>query len=1025
MKRACMMAFVVFLFPPYLLGQKGQVLTQHNDKWRTGANLSETQLNVSNVNSRSFGLVFSLPVDGAVYAQPLYAPALTFPDGSVHNVVYIATMHNNVYAFDADNTSGILLWQKNLGPYAPQNFMAMSQAAAGFDLGEIIKKLINGTLCAAGPAVPNQPRVNIQGGYGITSTPVIDLASNTLFAVAKTMDSDSGMISDTVHYSLHALNLTTGHERDNSPVRIEGDVPSTSKEAMNGKLPFKPWMHLQRPGLLLSLGTVYIAFGAHQDTAGYHGWIFAYDAKSFQPKQPPKAVFSTTPNANDGEGGIWQSGNGLAADPSGNVYFMTGNGPFDADHGGSDLGDSFVKLDKDLNVVDWFTPQDFNDMDSSDVDLGSAGPMLFPDDLFTESGLSPTLVGGGKKGVFYLLDRNGMGHHLEDDNHPPLQKFQAAQGVDNTLVDVVGGALLAAAAADSFFAGVAYATGNPVAGAALTVAAVALVTAATVAFSTNVCGVDYHHIHGSPVVWNSPADGPLVYVWGERDKLRAYKFDPVNRRFPSTSPAYQSSMKDPDSGDFTQKLMPGGILSVSANGSAPGTGILWASVPERGNALADLAPGDLRAFDAANIGHELWCASTGTFAKFNPPTVVNGKVYLATFDNRVNVYGLADRKSFQGGFHTKSSPFVSGGYVYFQGTDDKLWKVNIDNPSDNTWLGGYNTKSPPFVSNGYVYFQGKGSGDNDDRLYKVNVNNPNGDNTWLGGYKTKSSPFVSNGYVYFQGSGSGDKDNRLYKVDVNNPNGPNNWLGGFKTQSTPFAAGGYVYFQGTDNKLWKVNIDNPKSDNTWVGGFMANSTPFVPGDGFIYFQGTDNELWKVPTITPPKNAATGAVTVVNRNPNHLDVFWIGQDGAVWTTPWDAASGWRGSSIISPANNAATGAVTVVNRNPNHLDVFWIGRDGAWWTTWWDAASGWAAAFNIGSSSVNLGGLKTQSSPFVEDGTYVFFQGTDDQLWRVSTNGTGLSSPGCGNSTKATPFVYGNSVFFRGTDDRLLMIGADE
>ena len=819
MRRACIAAFLVFLFPPYVVGQKeGQVLTQHNDNFRTGANLSETQLNVSNVNSGHFGLMFSLPVEGAVYAQPLYVPTLTFPDGSVHNVVYIATMHNNVYAFDADNPSGISLWQKNLGPYVPQNFMPMSEAAAGRSIEEainqFIKKQIHG--CAPDPAIPNQPYVNIQGGYGITSTPVIDPASNTLFAVAKTMDSDSVH----VHYFLHALDLMTGNERDGSPVEIVGGVRSTSKRSVDGMLRFDPMMHLQRPGLLLSSETVYIAFGAHQDTKFFNGWIFAYDAKTLQ----KKAAFSTTPNADDGEGGIWQSGNGLTGDLSGNIYFMTGNGPFDADHGGADLGDSFVKLDKDLNVIDWFTPKDFKDMDSSDADLGSAGPLLFP--------FSPTLVGGGKKGVLYVLDQNNLGH-LEDDNHPPPQ-IQATPGVDTTMVDFFGSILLAEAASDFVF-------GNKVVGAALLIAADAL-------FSTNLCGFDYHHIHGSPVTWTSQTEGPLVYVWGERDVLRAYRFDSVNRRF-ATSPAHVSSKKDPDSSDFTQKFMPGGILSVSANGSTPGTAILWASVPERGDALAALQPGVLRAFDAADVGHELWCAAVGTFAKFSAPTVVNGKVYLATFDNRVNVYGLGDRKSFQSRFKTKSSPFVSDGYVYFQGTDDKLWKVNIDNPNgDNMWLGGYKTKSSPFVSNGYIYFQGKGSGDKDDRLYKVNVNNPNGDNTWLGGYKTKSSPFVSNGYVYFQGSGSGDKDDRLYQV----------------------------------------NVDNPNGDNTW-----------------------------------------------------------------------------------------------------------------------------------------LGRLKTKSSPFVENGTYVYFQGTDDQLWRVSTEGTGLSSPGCGNWTKATPFVYGNSIFFRGTDDRLLMVGAYE
>jgi outer membrane protein assembly factor BamB len=831
MRRACVAVLIILSFPSLLAAQGAQVLTQHNDNARTGANLDETQLNVSNVGSGELGFVFSLPVDGAVYAQPLYVPALTFPDGSVHNVVYIATMHNNVYAYDAD--TGKLLWeqtQKTLGAYVPQNFMPLSEATAGRTLTEEIAAFMQAQFKGCGPLAPvsNQRSLNIEGGYGITSTPVIDPTSNTLFVVAKTT------VTNGFAYNLHALNLVTGVERAPSPVPISGQVPGTgvaSKDGIMcqaGNLCFDPKMHLQRPALLLSNGTVYIAFGAHQETAPYHGWIFAYDAQSLQ----QKAAYSTTPNAE--EGGLWQSGNGLAADASGNVYFMSGNGTFDGNHGGTDLGDSFVKLDPNLNLLDWFTPLDFSDMDSSDVDLGSAGPMLLQS--------SSAVVGGGKKGVFYLLDQNNMGH-LENDTNAPLQKFQATQGVDNTIVDIVGSALVAAAAFAYVEAGFDFATGNAAGGALMTTLAVSLTIAADVAFSTNLCGIDYHHIHGSPVMWNSPKDGPLVYVWGERDYLRAYKFDPVKKRFPSTSPAYTSSMKDPDSGDPTQKFMPGGILSISANGSAAGTGIVWASLPQSGNAIAALTPGVLRAFDAENIGHELWCASAGTFAKFSAPTVANGKVYLATFDNQVNVYALNQKSSqsgWLGGYRTMSPPFVADGYAYFQGSDNKLFKVNINNPNgDNTWLGGYKTYSTPFVADGYVYFQGS-----DNKLFKVNVNNPNGDNTWLGGYKTNSTPFVSNGYVYFQGS-----DDKLFKVNVNNPNGDNTWLGGYKTYSTPFVADGYVYFQGSDNKLFKVNVNNPNGDNTWLGGYKVMSTPFV-SNGYVYFQGSEQRLFKVNVNNP-------------------------------------------------------------------------------------------------------------------------------------------------------------------------------
>ena len=539
-------------------------------------------------------------------------------------------------------------------------------------------------------------------------------------------------------------------------------------------------------------------------------------------------------------------------------------------------------------MLDWFTPEDFQDMINNDIDLGSAGPLLLPG--------TSLLVGGGKKGKFYLLNRNDMGH-LEDGHgsgdHSALQKFQASSPPDPVI---------------------------------------------------NNCGWDYHHIHGSPVTWDSPRDGRLVYIWAERDKLKAFRFDSGTMRFPSENPAYQSTMKDPDPG-FPEESMPGGFLSISANGSASGTGILWASLPLQGDAIAALQPGILRAFDAANVSNTLWCGSVGTFPKFLAPTIANGKVYLGTFDSRLNVYGNEAHPPFGGdnanlgGYKTKSSPFASDGYVYFQAggsADDKLMKVSITNPNgDNTWLGGYKTKSSPFVSDGYVYFQAGGSAD--DKLMKVSITNPNGDNTWLGGYKTKSSPFVSNGYVYFQAGGSAD--DKLMKVSVTNPNGDNTWLGGYKTKSSPFVSNGYVYFQAggsADDKLMKVSITNPNGDNTWLGGYKTKSSPFV-SNGYVYFQAggsADDKLMKV-SIT----------------------------------------------------------------NPN--------GDNTW-----------------------LGGYKTKSSSVVAtsplDGTeYVFFQGTDNTLWRASADGTAGASPNCGNSTNATPFVDGKIVFFQGTDNRLLQAWAYE
>jgi Domain of unknown function (DUF5050) len=639
---------------------------------------------------------------------------------------------------------------------------------------------------------------------------------------------------------------------------------SGSVAGKNGTVTFDAKMQLQRPALLLSGGTLYIAFGAHQETTPYHGWILAYDAQTLQPRDPP---FSTTPQGSEGGGGIWQSGNGLAADTRSNIYVMSGNGSSND----GDYSDSFIKLNPQLAVLDYFRPKDAHYLDESDVDLGSAGPLLLP---------GGTLVGGGKEGVFYLLDQT----------HPnaPLQQFQAATAASDALPDAIAAGLFLIGLADP---------------------ATALL--AIWVLQTKLCGLDEHHIHGSPVVWSSPKDGPLVYVWAERDHLKAFRYDPSARRFSSTSPAYRSSMEDPDSGSLTTKLMPGAVLSVSANGGTPGSGIVWASLPAVSNALASLAQGVLRAFDAEDVSHELWCAGTGTFAKFSAPTVANGRVYLATFDGHVNVYGLGAATggdSNLGGYRAKSSPFVADGYVYFQAAgsgdvDNRLYKVSITNPNgDNTWLGGYKTRSSPFVSDGYVYFQGAGSGDKDNRLYKVSVTNPNGDNTWLGGYTTHSAPpFVADGYVYFQGT-----NNRLYKVSVTNPNGDNTWLGGYATHSTPFVADGYVYFQGAgsgdkDNRLYKVSVTNPNGDNTWLGGYTTHSAPFV-ADGYVYFQGVgsdkykDNRLYKV-SVTNPNGDNTWLGGYKTKSAPFVDsgyVYFRGDDGAydnaVWRVPVDGSAG---------------------------------------------------------------------------------------------------------------------------------------
>jgi hypothetical protein len=351
------------------------VLTWHNDVGRTGQNLQETILTPANVNVNSFGKVFSLPVDGNIFAQPLYVPSVTFPSQAVHNVVYVATENDSVYAFDADGLSTTPLWQVNfLNPPS-----IVPQPCTTANIGCVI--------------TPN---------VGITGTPVIDPTTLTLYVVSTTQE------NGTVFQRLHALDLTTGAEKFGGPVQIQMSVPGTGAGSKKGIVTFNPARELQRPGLLLLNGAIYIAW------VGTHGWMAKYDAAALT----QQAVFNTTPNSSNA--GIWMSGAGPAADAQGNIYVATADGLFDVDTPGIDYGDSVIKLNSSLQVVDFFTPSDQTCRAGHDLDLGSGGPMLlsnlpgpFPDEIFMSGkGGSPCdPVGTGYADPIYVLNQHQMGQY--------------------------------------------------------------------------------------------------------------------------------------------------------------------------------------------------------------------------------------------------------------------------------------------------------------------------------------------------------------------------------------------------------------------------------------------------------------------------------------------------------------------------------------------------------------------------------------------------------------------------------------
>jgi hypothetical protein len=500
------------------------VLTQHNDNSRTGANLNETSLNTSNVNVATFGKLFGMPVDGFVFAQPLYMPSVNIPNSGTHNVLFVATAHDSVYAFDAD--TGVQLWQKSLGTPVPENVIA------------------NG---------------NILVEVGIIGTPVIDPSTSTLYVVAKTYENSVQI------FRLHALDiLNQGAEKLGGPIQIAAQYPGSAVPNDGaGHVQFVAAKENQRPALTLVNGVVYVAFASHGDHTPYHGWVLAYSAANLQ----QLATYNTTPNG--GEGGIWMCGQGLVADSNNNIYCLTGNSAQTTENSVGDYGESFLKLSLSgnaLSVLDFFKPHNYDSLNAGDTDLGSGGPVAIPGTAY--------IVGGGKQGLLYLVNTNDMGK-LQSTTDRVVQEFQADNG-----------------------------------------------------------------LWGSPVFWNNPS-APRLYVWGVNDSLKAFTYNSTIGKF-NTPFSAASSVKTPNSsgGD------PCGALSVSSNQSVAGTGIVWATIP-----LADpdhtTVHGKLYAFDATNVAKELWDSGQnafrddyGNFAKFVPPTIANGKVYVATDSYQVCAYGL-------------------------------------------------------------------------------------------------------------------------------------------------------------------------------------------------------------------------------------------------------------------------------------------------------------------------------------------------------------------------------------------------
>jgi hypothetical protein len=349
--------------------------TYRNDNFRTGQNLAESVLTPSTVNAKRFGLKFADAVDGFIYAEPLYVPNVTIPSQGTHNVVYVATENDSVYAFDAD-AAGPPLWQTS--------FIDPDDGITPVPVSDL------------GPDCMDLTKI-----IGITATPVIDPSTGTLFVISKVK-----LGPGSYQQKLHALDITTGLEQPNSPVTIAASAPGTGEDSVNGVVTFDPLLQHDRAALTLANGVVYLTFASHCDITPYHGWILGYDETTLA----QEVVYNDTPNG--AQGGIWESGCGPGVDTNGDLIAVSGNGTFDTVASPIDYGDSFIRLTPNIGtpgtmtVDSFFTPLNELILDDEDADMGSGGNLLLPD----QPGPNPHLVIGiGKLGTIYLVNRDSMG----------------------------------------------------------------------------------------------------------------------------------------------------------------------------------------------------------------------------------------------------------------------------------------------------------------------------------------------------------------------------------------------------------------------------------------------------------------------------------------------------------------------------------------------------------------------------------------------------------------------------------------
>jgi outer membrane protein assembly factor BamB len=600
--------FLICLAITLDLAGQTTVLTRSYDNARTGANTTESQFSAARLLNQGMIKAFSLTLetdDPRIEAQPLYIPKITMSDGTKHDVIYVFSMSNNIWAFDAN--TGAKIWQKPIS------------------LGQPFLPTLD-------DAVDSK---HINRSFGILSTPVIDLSAGLMYLV----DWDT---NDPAHQNrslhLNAIRLADGQRPAGKPALL---IQASTENAAGLTITLRQvqkqraallLVPLDRPAVPPARRTLYVATTGTEAPSSdgnpansLHGWVVAFDVDDWK----QAGAWVSTPNTFGG--GIWQASQGPAADERGDVYLMTSNGGYiqsngenrDVGIGQTDFPESFVKLTRtltsqgsSLKLADWFIP--FRDSvrknwtnsevqpfpagyDYQDQDLGSAGPILPPG--------TPLLLGAGKDGILYILDRNNLGKALEDFSKLKVPPTFFTYNPDRKVP--------------------AYQDATPIGPQDY----------------KPMLGVKTRHLHGSPVYW----DGKL-FVWGENETLRMFSLDVSGQ---TRLLAHGAEFASADLADPTNNSlggMPGGMLTLSSNGRRDG--IIWATAPVSGDANKEPRPGIIRAYDASYLNQserntdgvpklrKLWEASGFTFSKFCPPLVADGKLFVPTYDGRIDVYTL-------------------------------------------------------------------------------------------------------------------------------------------------------------------------------------------------------------------------------------------------------------------------------------------------------------------------------------------------------------------------------------------------